>query len=451
VKHYVWLGVVIVVIIVAALAVGYSPLKQQTAESTATPPTAAPSSGGGETVIGTNPQAAPQPSTGATGETAASPPASTGTTTGEGTSSSPTTAETGSTTSGSTGTAAPAPSTEQQQAATTIGPETTGSSTGGSSTTGAATPETGPEANPTPSFDVVRVDPAGGMVIAGRAEPGSDITVTSDGQTIGTTKADERGEWVLLPGQPLEPGDHKLGLSATSPAGEAVTSDKLVMLVVPEKGKDIAGQPAKGTGESLALLLPKDQSGPAVVLQAPTAVVDATESAGAAAGATGGGEAPAPAAGIASGGLVLDSVDYGESGQISVGGRSEPGSHVQVYLDNKLIGTAMTDSGGRWLVSPTDVVPTGLHDLRVDQVANDGKVMARVESPFLRSAATVLPADQSYIVQPGNSLWRIARRSYGSGPRYTVIYQANREQIRNPDLIYPGQVFTLPPEQTTVQ
>ena len=47
-------------------------------------------------------------------------------------------------------------------------------------------------------------------------------------------------------------------------------------------------------------------------------------------------------------------------------------------------------------------------------------------------------------VQPGNSLWRLARRSYGEGLRYTDIYEANKDQIRNPDLIYPGQVFVLP-------
>ena len=47
-------------------------------------------------------------------------------------------------------------------------------------------------------------------------------------------------------------------------------------------------------------------------------------------------------------------------------------------------------------------------------------------------------------VQPGNSLWRLARRSYGEGLRYTEIYEANKDQIRNPDLIYPGQVFVLP-------
>ena len=47
-------------------------------------------------------------------------------------------------------------------------------------------------------------------------------------------------------------------------------------------------------------------------------------------------------------------------------------------------------------------------------------------------------------VQPGNSLWRIARRVYGDGPKYTEIYEANRSQIKDPDLIYPGQIFRLP-------
>jgi nucleoid-associated protein YgaU len=48
------------------------------------------------------------------------------------------------------------------------------------------------------------------------------------------------------------------------------------------------------------------------------------------------------------------------------------------------------------------------------------------------------------VVQPGNSLWKLARESYGQGVRYTVIYEANKEQISNPDLIYPGQVFAVP-------
>ena len=47
----------------------------------------------------------------------------------------------------------------------------------------------------------------------------------------------------------------------------------------------------------------------------------------------------------------------------------------------------------------------------------------------------------------GRPLWRIARRVYGEGTRYAVIYQANRDMIRDPDLIYPGQVFAVPQRQ----
>jgi nucleoid-associated protein YgaU len=48
------------------------------------------------------------------------------------------------------------------------------------------------------------------------------------------------------------------------------------------------------------------------------------------------------------------------------------------------------------------------------------------------------------VVSPGDSLWRISRNTYGAGMRYAVVYKANRDQIRNPDRIYPGQVFVLP-------
>ena len=48
------------------------------------------------------------------------------------------------------------------------------------------------------------------------------------------------------------------------------------------------------------------------------------------------------------------------------------------------------------------------------------------------------------IIRKGDNLWRISRRLYGDGVRYTTIYQANQDQIRDPDLIYPGQVFLTP-------
>jgi len=70
--------------------------------------------------------------------------------------------------------------------------------------------------------------------------------------------------------------------------------------------------------------------------------------------------------------------------------------------------------------------------------------------PFERATAAQIDLrDGKVIVQPGNSLWRIARRAYGSGAQYTIIYQANDSQIRDPDLIYPGQIFDVPEEGPT--
>ena len=131
---------------------------------------------------------------------------------------------------------------------------------------------------------------------------------------------------------------------------------------------------------------------------------------------------------------------------VSGGGRA--GEAVRVYLDDKPVGDVPGSEGLVWQVRPTQPVSPGPHRLRVDAIAADGKVVARIEVPFVRESEAVqltVGADPDVVVvRPGNSLWRIARRIYGRGVLYTVIYEANDEQIRDPNLIYPGQVFTIP-------
>ncbi len=83
--------------------------------------------------------------------------------------------------------------------------------------------------------------------------------------------------------------------------------------------------------------------------------------------------------------------------------------------------------------------------MRVDKVDREGVVLARIETPLARAAREqFLLGEALVVVQPGNSLWRIARRAYGGGVHFTVIYEANRGQIRDPNLIYPGQIFSMP-------
>ncbi|WP_422367559.1 Ig-like domain-containing protein [Pelagibius sp.] len=292
-----------------------------------------------------------------------------------------------------------------------------------------------------PTFDVVRVEPSGDTVIAGRAAPDSEVKVTSaGGATVGTAKADGSGAWAIVSEQPLAPGSHEIGIEAKTPDGQKQLSENLVVVMVPEPKAPAAG-PSNAVTPSGAAGQSSDQQGAARVADDTPVLAVLTPREGGASKVLPQG----PAEGIAEGGLVLDSVDYNEEGRAILGGRAAPGAEMLVYLNNRPIGEAVAGADGRWQLTPASPILEGLHSLRVDQVNADGTVVARVETPFSREAPKLAQDDEGYvIVQPGNSLWRIARRSYGEGLQYTVIYQANAEQIRDPDLIYPGQVFTLP-------
>jgi len=106
-------------------------------------------------------------------------------------------------------------------------------------------------------------------------------------------------------------------------------------------------------------------------------------------------------------------------------------------------GTATADAQGKWSLTAPRPRGTGKTELRVDQLAADGSVARRVDSPF-EPPESGAPAGRQYTVQAGNSLWLIARQAYGNGTQYTVIFGANKERIRDPNLIYPGQIISLP-------
>lgn len=291
-----------------------------------------------------------------------------------------------------------------------------------------------------PSFDVVRVGPTGSAVIAGRAEPGAEVTVRDNGVALGQTHADARGEWVLVPSAPLPVGGRELTLEARSGGREAQGKDT-VILSVPERPAPsaVASLPAKsGTVGPLALLLPG--AGSPRVLQGPDVAPRPVLN-----GVPNGTPNSTPNGAAGNTRLSLGTVDYNDRGEIRFAGSAPPNAPVRVYVDNKPAGDAVADAAGQWTLSPGEAIAGGVHRLRVDQLTPAGRVASRVELPFQRS---ILPAADlasgRVVVQPGESLWRLARSAYGAGVRYTVIYLANRDQIRDPKLIYPGQAFAVP-------
>lgn len=311
-----------------------------------------------------------------------------------------------------------------------------------------------------PRFDVVRVGARGSAVVAGRAAPGAEvILLADDGRELGRARADRRGEFVILPADALPPGAMELSLRARLGDQEMVGPDTVV-LMVPDTAAQVAEAPraaplpqaSERQAQAPAEPSPQVQAAPAerpAHAQAPAPngplavlIPGRAETAGPRLLQV---PEPTPAAGTAPR-LGIDSVEYDQGGAMRFAGGAPPGTRLRLYVDDQHIGEAVADALGRWAFQPENQPSIGRHRLRVDQISPaDGRVLARTEVPFQREE---LPAEafaqQRIVVQPGNNLWRIARSTYGRGIRYTVIYRANKEQIADPNKIYPGQVFTLP-------
>jgi nucleoid-associated protein YgaU len=206
----------------------------------------------------------------------------------------------------------------------------------------------------------------------------------------------------------LPTGTVELSLMMSLPDGQEIRSDQVVVVSVPESRAET----------------------PLVVLGRPGEASEVLQG---------------PFDGVGMGPLVLETVDYDETGEVIFSGRAEPNARVRVLADERLIGETQADSAGRWTLQAPEGFEPGVYDLQVDQLDEEGRVTAVIALPFERASPEAIEmAGERVVVQPGNSLWRIARELYGQGMQYTVIYEANRDQIRDPDLIYPGQVFTTP-------
>jgi len=275
----------------------------------------------------------------------------------------------------------------------------------------------------------------------------------------------ETGEAIVAAGDAAEGGETVSGDVGTATEG----SEPAVAAEAPAVAE------TSGAGASAPA-----ESGPAVMAEAPAAA----ESAAAGSGDEAAPAVPAPRAptvllatdeGVrvlqpsGDAGPVdtvrIDTIAYDAEGAVRLSGRGVSGSFARVYVDNAPVATVPIGEDGGWSTGLPGVA-AGVYTLRVDEVDAAGAVTSRIETPFQREAAedvlraaeaAELPAPTDgaepvpdlprvtlVTVQPGFTLWGISERTYGEGVEYVRIYEANRDQIRDPDLIYPGQIFELP-------
>jgi nucleoid-associated protein YgaU len=507
-------------------------------------------------------------------------------------------------------------------------------------------PKAEAQAEAKPELDTVRVESDGQTIVAGRAEPGAEIALKLGDQVIGKGIATPDGSWVVVPDQPLPKGAHEITVEQKAADSAPVLAEQSIAVAVPDKpgqqamvaltepGSATKVLQAGGYEEQASLSqtaarpepdpsqepsrtpetsepaqeAPKTDE-PASIVQKPAESTELVDEAQQPSQTTSVAkteelpeavkppEEPAPARPESTETarnvpLSLDAVDYNDKGDIIFSGRAKAGTAVRLYVDNSTVGDAIVDGQGSWQFTGKDIIAPGAHDLRADQIDKTGKVIARIELPFLRENAeavaalntppepveaeaepqqtaeaepalqanetqpqttqeqtpqTAQPAAEQppqtaaeqasqtasepppqktagqspqptseapqttaeplqtapppeaeppqqqtevakaepevsdpapdqpaaetktedvtttaavtaeqaaldpgkprtgkIVIQPGNNLWKLSRVIYGRGINFTVIYQANKDQIRDPDEIYPGQIFTIP-------
>ena len=257
-----------------------------------------------------------------------------------------------------------------------------------------------------PSFDIVNIDENGQAVIAGRAKPNSLVQIYNGDELIGEVQANNYGEFVFIPDNVFESGNYELRLFS-----DQKESKESVSIYVAEKE----------VSNDAVVVLNDEEGNIQKVIQGVQENLETKD-------------------------LTFDSLSYSDEGMLKLSGKARPGAKVEAYVDGKMVGEATVGDDGFWNMILDKPVNPGDYILRFHQIENES-IISSIETPITQSDLSELDlGDRTYVVQPGNSLWRISRRYYGRGILYTIIFAKNNDQIDNPHLIYPGQIFKIPEE-----
>ena len=415
-----------------------------------------------------------------------------------------------------------------------------------------------------PEFGLLRAEPDGSLLVAGKGAPNADIELVTGDAVLGKARAESNGDFAIVLSDPLKAGDYSLVLRTTNPDGNVATSvqtaivsipqdlkgEVLAMVEEPGKASRIITAPEAAKPADVAAVEPvkpaaetaqAEPAAPAAETQtAETAKSDAPAADPAKQETVASAEPEAPAAAaetpkkvvIPLASVAVEAVEI-EGSKIFVAGSAPAGSTIRIYATEMLLGETKATENDRFLLEASRDLAVGDYFIHADTIGKDGKLISRVTVPFTREAGetvvavatpetakkpaapvvvkeaakeaapaeaakaeepavsepdpakmaeaapgepaaeetaakavepetqiaakesdpsapveSVAPAltkaDASVIIRRGDSLWRISRRIYGRGVRYSTIYLANKDKVTNPNRIWPGQIMMIP-------
>ena len=255
------------------------------------------------------------------------------------------------------------------------------------------------------TFDIVRITKNGDAVIAGRAKPNQIINLFDGDEKLANITSDANGEWVWTSEFPLEHGIKKLYFKYLE--NDVLYNSEQTIIIFLDKDSEkepvVFKTTMNGRGKSEMLNLEEIEQN-----------------------------------------ITLDFVEYSPTGKVLVSGRSEANKEISFFFDDDLVGKSLVDKNGLWEFEYDKKIKFGKIDLRIDLLTNN-EIISMSTPIFMENMARIINnSENRIVVQPGNSLWRIARKTLGGGVFYSEIYKKNALKIKNPDMIFPGQVFDLP-------
>ena len=252
------------------------------------------------------------------------------------------------------------------------------------------------------TFDVVRINKNGDVIIAGKTLPDTELYLFDGNDKLATLNSDSHGDWMWMSEDPLKPGIKRFNLKLSKNKENFSSQNNVIILV--EKNKPKFPKIIKFSSN--------DNAGINILTSEKKL-----------------------------NGLGLDTIEYYEDKKLKISGRATPNSKIELFLSDIVYEETFADLDGVWKIELNEIEFLK-YELKIETQINNEKIA--IKTSILEDFKSSLLIEKKIVVEDGNSLWRIAKRTLGGGIYYSEIYKNNIKKINNPDLIFPGQVFNIP-------
>jgi len=251
------------------------------------------------------------------------------------------------------------------------------------------------------TFDIVRLDKKGDVVIAGKTSPNIKVDILDGNETLASVFSDSNGDWVWVSEKSLPEGIKRFNLKHFDGEDEFFSHQNIIILR--EKNKYLSSKILRFSKDSSLEIINNNQK----IL-----------------------------------GLSLDVAEYFDEDGLMLTGRAKPNTKVNLFFSDNFIKESISNNRGVWKM-----------ELKKFNFENNNLIITtEIEGQNIKLKTKIFEKkidpnfifEKEVIVKNGNSLWRIARKTLGGGVYYSEIYKNNIKEIENPDLIFPGQVFNIP-------